>query len=195
MYEFTDKVMKRLARQITERFSRFSKSILTFDSINALQKAVTDCYKDCIKEARKAYLEIGKHYYKEAGGKDDAFIDALWVDHILSDYDPVTKYIFNNEADRKRARTFESIVVSKDPKEVNSAMKYLFDQIKQFADNITDEATLNAYEGRGIRKVKWKTEEDARVCATCGERNNQIYSIGSVPPKPHLRCRCYLLPV
>jgi hypothetical protein len=43
--------------------------------------------------------------------------------------------------------------------------------------------------------VKWITEEDELRCAECAERHNKVYHIDSIPPKPHINCRCYFEPV
>ena len=195
MYEFTDTEMKVLTRRMVQAFSKLKKkSILAFDNMNALKKAVDDCYKECLESILVSYTRIAQHYCKEACG-DDEIIDLIWIEHFLGGLDPVTKYIFTTEADRTRARAFESIAVSRDVSEVDTALKLYHRQVKQWADNITDAATLEGYMEAGIKEVKWKTEEDARVCKECGERNDVVYPIKSVPDKPHPNCRCYLLPV
>jgi hypothetical protein len=194
MYEYTDKVMKGLATQMANHFSRLKlRSVLAFDELNTLNNAVKTCYAKCMTDITSAYLKIARHYYKKEGG--DAILDALYIEAILKDFDPVTKYIFNTEYDRKRSRAFEAIAVTKNAKEVDNALKVLFEQVKQWGDNVTDDARMKAFVDRGLRDVRWKTEEDSRVCKECGERNNVIYPVNKVPPKPHIRCRCYLIPV
>lgn len=188
--------MKSLTLRMVRRFNHLkTKSVLEFDELNDLRSDVDKCYKECLREIRQAYLDIARHYYKEANGDDDSVIDLIWIKHFLGGFDPVTKYIFDTETDRKRARAFEAIAVTKNPAEVDKALKLFHNQVKQWADEVTDEATMDAYRSKGIKKVKWKTEEDSRVCAECGERNNEIYPINSVPDKPHIGCRCYLLPI
>lgn len=195
MYEYTDKVMKNLTVRMVRRFNQLkAKAALEFDELNDLRSDVDECYKECLREIRQAYLDIARHYYKEADG-EDSVIDLMWIKHFLGGFDPVTKYIFDTEADRKRARAFEAIAVSKDAKEVDKALRLFHNQVKQWADEVTDEAVMEAYMSRGIKKVRWKTEEDSRVCSICGERNNEIYPVNAVPEKPHIGCRCYLLPI
>lgn len=187
--------MKGLTLRIVRRFSKLKKkTVLAFDNLNELKKEVDDCYAYCLKEIKNAYLDIAKYYYREAGG-EDSVIDLMWIRHFLGGFDPVTKYIFNTEADRKQARAFEAIAVTKSPAEVDKALRLFHAQVKQWADEVTDEATMEAYESQGIKKVRWITERDARVCSICGERDNKVYRIGNVPEKPHINCRCYLQPV
>lgn len=195
MYEYTDKVMKRLTRLMVRHFGRLkAKSVLDFDEVNDLKKDVDKCYRDCMKDIRQSYLEIARHYYRENDG-DDSVIDLMWIKYFLGGFDPVTKYIFDTETDRKRARAFEALASSKNVSEVDKALRLFHAQVKQWADEVTDEAIMDAYMANGIEKVKWKTEEDSRVCRECGERNNEVYAIDSVPDKPHINCRCYLLPI
>lgn len=187
--------MKRLTRRMIQAFNKLKKkSVLSFDELNTLKAAVDDCYKECYNFILASYITIAKHYCKEACD-DDSVINLLWIENFLGGYDPVTKYIFDNEADRKRARLFEALVVSQSPAEVDTALRLYHRQVKQWADNVTDAATLEGYKQAGIKEVRWKTEEDSRVCKECGERDNKIYPIKKVPDKPHPNCRCYLLPV
>ena len=195
MYEYTDRELIKLTTVMVREFSKLKKkSVLAFDNLNQLKNAVDDCYENCYSAIVNSYTRIARFYYKAGGG--DTVITALMIESFLSkDIDPVTKYIFKTETDRKRARTFEAVAVTRNAKEVDDALKVFHKQVKQFADEVTDEFTLRGYEDAGVEKVKWKTEEDSRVCRICGERNNEIYPIGEIPPKPHIGCRCYLLPV
>ena len=194
MYEYTDKVLTYLNKRFIKAFKGL-KSILKFDEINPIKKQVDSCYEECYKETRARYRDIARHYYKIAGGKDaEDVIDYLWIDKFLRSYDPVTKYVFVNEVDRKRARTFEALVSTKSSHEIDASVRLWAGQVKQWADNVTDQSTLLAYKNTGVTKVKWNTEKDDRRCRTCYEREGKIYNIDDIPPKPHIGCRCWLTP-
>lgn len=194
MYEYTDKVLTYLNKRFIKAF-RGLKSILKFDEINAIKKKVDNCYEECYKETRARYRDIARHYYKTAGGKDEEdVIDYLWIDKFLRSYDPITRYVFINEVDRKRARTFEAIVSTKSTADIDTSVRLWAGQVKQWADNVTDQATVQAYKDQGIKKVKWNTEKDDRRCSTCYEREGKVYDIDHIPPKPHIGCRCWLTP-
>lgn len=60
--------------------------------------------------------------------------------------------------------------------------------------DITDKAVEQAYLDNDVEKVVWVTIKDERRCVECRKRDGKIYDIAKVPPKPHLGCRCYLLP-
>lgn len=50
---------------------------------------------------------------------------------------------------------------------------------------------LAAFEGAGVQFVKYLTQEDKRVCPTCGPDHGKVFSIQDVPGIPrHGRCRC-----
>lgn len=193
MYEYTDKILGYLNKQIIKSFKPL-KSILKFDEINSLKSKVDKCYSECYKETRARYRDIARHYYKQAGGDEDV-IDWLWIDRFLVKYDPITKYVFKNETDRKRARTFEAMVAEQSSKSVDTSIRLWAGQVKQWADNVTDEATIDAYIKQGFKKVKWNTEKDDRRCDECASREGKIYNIKEIPPKPHIGCRCWLTPV
>ena len=198
MYEYTDKILNYLNKYYIREFRRI-KSVLLFDSLNKLEKAVDTCYDRIYKETRKRYRQIGDYYYDQ----EDGYINYLWVDKFLNGFDPLTGYVFTNETDRKRARAFEEIASTfendnKDlariagNKAVDKCMRIWARQAKQFADEITDAAVLDDLKAQGYQKVQWHSEEDARVCDICYERNNKIYDIDNIPPKPHINCRCWL---
>ena len=54
-----------------------------------------------------------------------------------------------------------------------------------------------AWQSAGIRKVRWNTQRDERVCPICAPRDGQLYQItdlGQFPPA-HQNCRCWVEPV
>lgn len=197
MYEFTDKAIAQINRTIQHEFSRLRKTALAFDELYILQDAVNDCYSTILRECKKMYRDIANNAYKDVTGRDTMFT-ALWIEQFLLGYDPVTKYVFAHEFDRKRARTFEALAASKSKdigKELKQAMYNLAVQTKQYAEEVTDTATLKGYVDAGIERVRWVTEADERVCHECASREGRTYAVDKVPVKPHIRCRCYLLPV
>ena len=196
MYEFTDKGIKEINRVIQHEFSILRQTILTFDEVNAVQIAVNGAYGAVYTAVRKIYLELANEAYRASTGRDGLFT-MLFVDQFLYQYDPLTKYVFAHEFDRKRARTFEALVASKKKdfsKEIKQAMYNLTVQTTQYADEVTDTATLQGYVDAGIERVRWISEQDGRVCNECRSRNGRTYDVHKVPMKPHVRCRCYLLP-
>jgi len=197
MYEYTDKVLAYLKKRFIRAYRRL-KTRLNFDELNTLE-AVDECYDGNYTEVRRKYLEIAKHAYYSAGGKSDSVITYIWLDKILNSYDPATKYVFNHEVERKKARAFESIEASPTKKEkykqADIALRYWWGQSKQYADEVTDKATIKAYKDMGITAVRWNTENDTRVCAECARRHGKVFLIDRIPPKPHIGCRCWFTPV
>lgn len=197
MYEYTDKGIETINRRIQHEFSVMRRTVAQFDEIWLLQDAVNDCYGTILREVKKIYLDIANRAYRDATGRDGLF-SYLWLEQWLLGYDPVTKYVFTHEFDRKRARTFEAVVATQKKgdlqKELKQAMYNLSVQTKQYADEITDTATLQGYIDSGIDYVRWITEQDGHVCAECKKRHFKVYPVKAVPIKPHIRCRCWVIP-
>lgn len=194
MYEFTDQIIAILNRELIEIFNRL-KGRISFDEIHALQ-AVQAVYAEADDLVRKYLLIIAQWVYKKQAETDGTYINGLWLFEILSAYDPVTKYVYVNEAERKRARLFESLVASMNkPQEIDTALRLFSAMARQYALTVTDKALLQAYKDNGVKKVKWVTTPDDRRCTECAKRDGKIYALDAVPPKPHLGCRCILLPL
>lgn len=194
MYEYTDYIIKFLTEQYVELFSKL-KSILSIDDTNSLE-SVDETYSKALDITRRAYALIYKRCYKNARNKELDAPSEDFVLAILDRYDPITKYVFKHEVERKKARLYESIMASSTKaEEVNTGLRYWSKMCSQYAIEITDEATIQAYKDDGIKKVRWITQEDTRVCEICLSRQNEIYDIDNIPPKPHWNCRCYLIPV
>lgn len=202
MYEYTDKVIKKLNTAYLRLFTRLK--LLSFDELN-IMTSVKEVYQKCLKLAKKRYLEIADYYFyrayelaAEKGRKkpSDDWINNDWLLDMLEEYDPVTLYRFIPELERKRQRLIEALIAShKKNAEIDKALRFWALQSNQYADKVTDEATLRGYKAAGIKKVRWITEKDDRVCPVCRKLNMRVFDINKVPNKPHYRCRCYLLPV
>lgn len=194
-FEYTDKAVSYIDKQIIARFSNL-KSVLSFDEINAMTviEKTNAVYKDINKTVRKVYLQLANKLYREyvQRTKDLKSLDEEWVDAILAGYDPVTMYVFDHEIDRKAARCIETIIASKaDPAEIDREMRGIAFQCRMYADRITDEAVMQAYEHDNVKKVRWRAENDTKTCKICESRDGKIYPIDKVPADPHPLCRCW----
>ena len=205
MYQKCDETIKYLNRVIQREFKRLR--LLSIDELNIMRtcKAV---YTKTSKEAKKRYRDLAYDAYLYAlflcGMKDrtskakkwrDKRLDK-WLKKFLDTPDPVTKYSFDPETERKYQRTAEALIATEiDKKEIDKAMRYWSQQLGQYSIDVVDASTLEAYKEAGVEKVMWITARDERVCTECGARDRKIYPINAVPPKPHWNCRCTLRPV
>lgn len=118
------------------------------------------------------------------------------VDEILGDPNEVTHYAYDAEVPRKRDRLTEAINstagVSGKKAELKKGLKYWSRMTGWYADIVSDDANITALEDSGVEYVKWNTQGDEKVCKECRERDQQIYPIHNIPPKPHPNCRCYM---
>lgn len=191
MYELTDKVVDTINDVLIERFSRL-KSLISMDEINALQ-SVNVIYSEVNNIVRKEFLRLAKKTFSENTSARSDIIDEYWLDVVLDEYDPVTKFVYSNEYDRRRARLFEALVSSKTrEQEIDRALKSLVLLFRQYAIKVTDKAIILALLQDGIEYVKWNAEEDDRTCKICIHRDGRIYSITNIPDKPHFNCRCWI---
>lgn len=183
-----------------------------FDELNApnVTKLTKAMIERLLKDNKKAFLKIAKEASEEASDDIKAIggvakpipTDAKYVDGVLAEYNPVTGYLYYPEADRKRARLAEAILAAV---VINSRSDY-HKQLKKFAnlwhtqtiqygETMVDKTRVETFKKNGIKRVRWLTQGDEKVCTECKERNGKIYPVDNIPPKPHYRCRCWLEPL
>lgn len=157
-------------------------------------------------ENRTAYLKIAQGSYEDAvatfGFAPGKKPDAKWVYAFLLALNPVTKYLYDKEVERKRLRLAEAMASDREygnpagvQADIRTHARAWWRQTEQYAIDIEDAAVLYAFEEAGVEEVRWVAEIDSRECKTCRERNGKVYKINQVPEKPHYLCRCYLMPV
>lgn len=190
-FKYTDKAISYIDKQLIAGFSRL-KSILSFDELNVM-KEVNSLYQSVTVTVIKVFTKLANQVYKEnIRERDLKSLDEEWVDDILSGYDPVSKYVFMHEIDRKCARLIEALMASDNKsQEVDRALRALSFQCRMYADRVTDEALMQAYEDDNVAKVIWRAEKDNKTCSVCASRDGKIYPIDKVPEDPHPCCRCW----
>lgn len=194
MYRLADIFLKHLIAEYIELFENFKSFLIYKDEINVLTK-VNELYADLISVTKEKLLELAQLQYDYILQGDYSGIDTVWLNELFESFDPIVKYVFNNEADRKRSRMYEAVMSSDTPlEEVDSALNYWTRMIAQEIITVTDQATLKAYKDSGVAYLEWVTEEDGAVCEHCEELSGMIFPIDDVPIKPHWKCRCYLIP-
>lgn len=189
-YSKTDKVIAYLNKQYLKLFRR----VTAFDELNVIQVS-HEIYDEVLHlveaEATRLVKAVYDSYREDAEIADEeahAFVLLL-----LLAYNPVTKYVFQNELDRKRSRFAEGVIASDTPREeIELAKRLLARMNTQFLDDVTFDTVIEAYKDDGVEKVRWITAPDDRRCAECKSRHHKIYPIDNIPPKPHMHCRCYV---
>lgn len=176
MYELTDKAINYLNKRTAEEFS-----LLPIDEINILGSK--KLYYELDKTARTVYLRLGESIYED--------FDTVELILLLDDYNPVTRYIYTNEVERKRSRFLEAILSGGGEEEKKRSMRLWSTQSTQYAIEVTDKAFIMKLKSEGVKQVIWVTEKDDRVCKECSKRDGVSYDIDNIPPKPHIGCRCF----
>lgn len=183
-----------------------------FDELGAPRITVltTEMMKRLLKDNKKAYMEIAEAASEEAADdiKEVSGIavkplktDEKFVAGILGAYNPTTGYLYENEADRKRARLAEALIAAvlfglraEYHKELRKFANLWHTQTKQYVITVVDTTRIETFKKNGIRRVRWETQEDEKVCSECAERHGKVYDIDKLPEK-HYGCRCWYLPV
>lgn len=204
MYAACDKAIKAMNRANLEAFGKLK--LAKWDDVHII-RTVSAVYQEAAKRAKKRYYEIAFEAYlygmslcdedpKKAHMMAEKVITDEWVNAILHEVDPITRYRFDTETERKEYRLAEAMEISQDRnREIDKALRYWTQQVGQYAINVTDYAIMEAYADYGIKKVQWVSAHDDRVCGECYSYDGKVFEIDEVPPKPHWNCRCYLLPV
>lgn len=201
-YEACDKAISAMNKENVEAFGRLK--LADWDQVNVIRTVVT-VYRTSMRKARKRYLKVARYGYlygmylcgleRDTKAAEKA-ITEKWVDRVLTETDFVTMYRFNNEAERKAYKLAETLEVSPDRnREIDKALRYWSQQLGQFAINMTDYAILQAFEDAGVDEAIWDTVKDERRCHACRELDGKRFKLDDVPPKPHIGCRCHLIPV
>ena len=178
-----------------------------FDEMNVVQtkRHVNKLYKTVFNYIVEEFLKIIDPIIQEvyAEALDMGFdgdirdLDEGWIEEFFEEYNPVTKYVFLNEFERKKMRLFESLVADKAGKmqSYKTAEKLLINQIKQYAIELEDAVTKTVYKALKVRYVMWNAENDDKTCGVCNELDGQVFELADAPQKQHYHCRCYLIPV
>lgn len=189
--------------EAVKRQLRKKQNGVAFDPL-LVTRLLTSLYVQIDTDAKYEMYLLAEEQYEtfaeELGVEelDEGFED-LFLENILSNPDPITKYTYDTEVYRKRDRAIEAVNattgVQKKQAELDKAMRFLSQMFEQYIDNVAYEAALKAFKDAGIKYVKWITMADDRVCADCKARNGKIYPIDKLPPKSHWRCRCQCIPL
>lgn len=173
-----------------------------------MTKEIDRLYEGMDNDNRTAYVKLFAsryiellHWLKRKLPREDDILDMAEIAtlEILTTPDDVTHYTYDTEVYRKRDRLKEAVnsVSGKMKKsaEIDKALRLWSGQAQQYADTVSDAATIRAFQDAGVKRVKWVTENDQRVCPDCNKLNGKIFAIDKVPPKQHWRCRCWVTPV
>lgn len=189
-YKITDKTIAYLNKQYVKLF----RKVTSFDELNVIEVS-HEIYDEAVKVTEQEVTRLVKTVYDRTAETRvmDSSEAYAFVLALMLAYNPVTKYIYRNELERKRSRFAEGVISSDTPREeVEVAKRLLVAVNKQFADDATFDAVVQAYADEGVEEVRWVTSIDDRRCSECKSRHGKIYPIDDIPSKPHIHCRCYV---
>jgi len=192
-YSKADKTITWLNKQYAKLFRR----VLPTDELNVIEASheiYDEAYLMAEQEATRLAKAVYGSYRRNASEEEkEGFDAASFVLAFILSYNPVTKYVYKNEIDRKRSRFAEGVLASNATAEqVALAKRLLAAMNAQFMDDITFNSLVEAYSDNGTEKVRWVTHPDDRRCKQCKAMHGKIYPIDRIPAKPHIHCRCWV---
>ena len=188
-YTLADKVIAYLTKRYIKLFGKVRGMV--FDEMNVISVS-HEIYDTALVETKREMARLSKKVY-EKYNESDNFDSEGFVLALMLAYDPTSKYIYQNEVDRKRARFVEGVLSSDFPmEEVKASQRLWIAMNKVFADEVTFQTMIKAYKDSGVKRVRWVTSPDERRCATCGAMHGKVFHIDKVPSKPHRNCRCWV---
>lgn len=210
MYKHLDALLEKEKKNIRAEFNHLG--VMGFDELNVVntRKTTQAMYDRFLSENETLYLRAAKSAYAKAVKKakeegfsgDESEIDDSFVLGVLAGYNLVTGYLYGKEADRKRLRLNEQILTAREfgnrmlyQESLRRSANLWWTQTAQYGISMVDEATIKGFKDMGVKKVRWIAADDEKTCPTCGGRDDRIYKINNIPPKPHYGCRCYIVPV
>ena len=114
MYQKTDKVIAYLSKQYAGLFRR----VTSFDELNVINISHEIFDEAVILTERETARLVKLVYDSKREGGEISSEDALGlVLTLMLAYNPVTKYVYRNEMDRKRSRFAEGVIASDNPRE------------------------------------------------------------------------------
>lgn len=202
-YKACDRAIKTLDRECLKDFGQLK--LADWDRVSII-RTVLSVYRKSKKKADDHYYEIAFEGYlmglmmcgvtgREAHEMAEKAITKEIVQNVLEAVDPVTKYRFTTEMERKAYRLAEALEAGTDRNaEIDKALRYWTQQLAQYAIDITDYAWMLAFEDAGIELAEWVTMKDEKVCEECRELDGKVFSLEEFPQKPHWMCRCQRKP-
>jgi hypothetical protein len=169
------------------------------------KKHIDKLYKRVYADIKQEFASVLNPIYQEIYNEvielgyegDSQELNILWLEKFFKEYNPVTKYVFLNEIDRKKSRLFESLVASTSERTHSyaTAEKQLLKQIDQYAIDLEDYIAMAVFSDLNVERVKWVAEKDYKTCSECKELDGETFAIDEAPAKQHYHCRCILVPV
>lgn len=212
MYRMLDKLIPKLRKKIRNEYNFLSN--LSFDELNVVtaKEITVNLFERLMDFNRDIYLKIIKYTKEYAYGllndeqkerlSRNKIDDEDFLDYVLASYNNVTCYLYKKEALRKRLRLSEEILTAREflnrkrfEESLRRSANLWFTQSIQYGIEMADKTSLEIYKRSGIKKVKWITSKDQKVCGECKKMSNEIFDIDKVPSKAHYNCRCHLVPV
>ena len=195
-----------LKRKLKQEFNRLL--LAGFDELNVIrvQSITESIWKRVDRFNRDAYAEMCEWTYEwvyvQYGDKTPHKDWTKVVDDWLRGYDPVTKYIYDRELERKRLRLNEGVLTTRETQDrpgltdvVRAAANLLLTQSLQYGLDLIGETELEAFHEAPEDEdalSRYNACNDSKTCNECWKLNGKVVKVSEAPHIPqHYRCRCW----
>lgn len=201
MYEYIDECMYMKNDKTRRKFNNLRLYLMRSDEKDpeVIEKKVKKTFDFLEKDDMRYFLLLIA--FLENKGLN---LEGFSINVFLEEYNQTVLFVYKNEVERKRMRYTEAITAIANSAEYGvmplmseTAMKLQKNntrnwtqQFEEIAVDMERAATVQDMKNRDIKKIRWVTAGDDRVCSECRELNGKIFPISKIPPRPHRGCRC-----
>jgi SPP1 gp7 family putative phage head morphogenesis protein len=199
----TDSAVAAYARRVIRRFARARSALSQASDLYAMMEIVYGrwddswpLYRGCLETAYgRAYALFLPHVAQPPA------TDAIGA--YVASYALPEGFVPQNEWERRRARSFESVVAAQRAHGTGAAASAMVASrnsavrmMRQGADDATVLGMADAMADAGVTRVRYNAVEDSRTCGVCLPRDGRTYPVDRAPRLPeHPNCRCWYSPV
>lgn len=191
-YDTLDKELEELKPVIIALLNNLRLRAMSGRDNRVLKRQVKDTFDEIDSRAKNLFRKVANEYYT---------VTLKDIDQWLDEYYEVTQYVYKNEWERKTERYLEVLLTFRNSNKSFSsadmleaqkrAANLIVSQIDEYGVFSVDKAMNKNFKANGVKRIKWNTQKDKRVCEVCRSRNGKIFSVNGAPGKAHYRCRCY----
>lgn len=205
MYEYIDKNLEKYRKQIQRLFNNSRLRISARYSPETLEKVSTAEIKKLLKKLKQKdhdFFWLMLFYVLALPEDADLEYELRELDFdfsaFLASYNATTRYVYENEIQRKSARYNEGIIALNNPSGddtyqlMKDNIRYWVKQCEEISVDMEREVVIKQAQKAGYKKMRWDAVGDEKTCKECRKLNGQIFNIADIPPRPHYGCRCIL---
>lgn len=217
-YRTTEKDLKKLYDELADMgeltASKLYRSRRFLTLLDELKKQNGDIKSTLTKRIKTALKQAFKDTYSLAGGKlgketawtvqnskaAETIINTDWSGkhfskRIWANTNKLSTDIRRKVTDCVIRGTAKDTAIKQIMKSYDTGYNNAYRLVQTEVARTQNAASVERYKEEGVKKAKWVTAHDERVCPHCGAMEGKIFDIDKVPHIMHPRCHCSVDPV